>query len=94
MGAHTHTMAACLADADLEWTRPDFWGRQASRSTAVNAILIWQRAKACVDQREAMQIVDDKTLDHLSQLEHEARIAARSACEAVGLEWRNLGDLG
>lgn len=90
MSAHTRTMAACLADAERPFATLPYENRFIA---ACNKICDWQRAKACSDQREAMCIPDDKTADELSQLEHEARVAARAACEAVGIDWRNLGGL-
>ncbi|MAH32248.1 MAG: hypothetical protein CMG78_09455 [Marinobacter sp.] len=89
MTAHTRSMAACLEDAERE-LRPN---ALAIILDAFGAILVWRRAKACRDQRLAMQIEDDKTLDELEQIEHETRLAARSACEAVGIDWRTLGEL-
>jgi hypothetical protein len=92
MTAHTRSMVACL-----EGSIASFFWQHASRVSSLpevaRAILLWQRAKACRDQRLAMQITDDKTLDELEQIEHETRLAARSACEAVGIDWRTLGEI-
>lgn len=87
MSARTRQMAACLHDARHAIVWP-------AETGLAHAILDWQRAKACRDQRLAMQITDDKTLDELEQIEHETRLAARSACEAVGIDWRSIGDIG
>lgn len=93
MTAHTRSMAACLEDAEREIGRVDALRSGLEALGLVATILVWQRAKACRDQRLAMQIEDDKTLDELEQIEHETRLAARSACEAVGIDWRTLGEL-
>lgn len=91
MNSHTRTMAVCLDDAEAAWATIRT-GLMASKGT-VDTLLRWQRAKACRDQRLAMQIEDDKTLDELEQIERETRLEARAACEAVGIDWRTLGDV-
>ena len=93
MNSHTRTMAACLDDAELLLQRTWHWSGNDAAQLVISCRQ-WQRAKACRDQRLAMQIEDDKTLDELEQIEHETRLAARSACEAVGIDWRTLGEIG
>ena len=61
------TMAALLDEAREEMTNRSYAVVRSPECTF--AILAWQRAKACRDQRDAMQIEDDKTLDELEALE-------------------------
>lgn len=91
MGAHMRTMAACLVDAERD-VRAAF-PHPIRASNMLFELLMWQRAKACLDQREAMCIPDDKTADELSRIEYDARRAACAACEAVGLIPEMMGEL-
>ena len=86
-------MAACLEDAAEGITRVEALKIGVEAIGVVCTIRNWQRAKLNVARQDAMQIEDDKTLDELEQIEHETRLAARAACEAVGIDWRTLGDV-
>jgi len=76
------TQAACLDSVALDGI-----------TDPLDAVRQWQRAKACVDQRAAMQVHDDKVLDALDRLEYDARLSARNALTAAGIDVGILGDL-
>lgn len=91
MSSQTRTMAACLADA-----MDTIYARQAEEVAAADplcCILNWQRAMACVVQREAMRIYDDPCLQALHDAEHEARLAAQSALTRAGVVLKLLPDM-
>lgn len=92
MGAHTHTMASCHRSIAVDGM--DDAPRIAPDSiSTVFAILDWQRAYACLQQREDMRIHDDDKVTELFFIERDAAKAARTACEVVGIDWRSLGDM-
>ncbi len=93
------TQAACLDSVALDGIGEPWASIQnriiddGSMAYALRKVIDWQRAKACVDQRAAMQVHDDKTLDALDRLEYDARLSARNALTAAGIDVGMLGGL-